>query len=194
MFGVRKKIRTQMSIKKPHSLTLIIIFLILLGLFFGLYQFFLLYFEEQKADKIADYIILPILTILSLFIIISEYVSTKKRWRFSFKDFIKFVGSTILGVAVAYILFIRPVISGFILFINTNIGQQNEIDFQGLIIDKREFNSSKSGEHWLTIKDYNTNKIYKFETFGFESKKYNINDRFEKKMKKGCLGLLYSKN
>jgi hypothetical protein len=86
------------------------------------------------------------------------------------------------------------VISGMILFINSSFGQQSEVYLKGTVIDKYEYSSSRKAEYNLTLQNFEDGKIYKFDTFGTETQKYKINDRFEKKMYKGSLGLIYSKN
>ena len=180
--------------RKRNYILLTIALLIIGGFFFGFYRLRFLYYEESGTDKIANYFSFPFLILLGLFILISEYISTKKRWRFSAARFIKQIAATIIGIVIVHLFIARPVISGLTLFINANIGNQKESYLQGIIIDKHEFSSSKGANFYLIISDIESNNTYKFGTFGTETSKYKINDRFEKKMYKGSLRLMYIKN
>jgi hypothetical protein len=179
--------------KRGYFFILIIAFLIVSGLFFGLYELQLLYYEENKADKIADYISLPILSIIGFLFLMEEKLTLKRAWNLRENRIGKQIFNYLLSIAVAHFIFFRPVISGIILFINTNFGQPIEINIKGNIIDKFEY-SGRGAEFYIIVKDNDNNKTYKFDTFGTETRKYQINDRFEKKMCKGFLGLLYLKD
>ena len=180
-----------MNVKRKHYFILIIVLLIAGGLFLALYEMRLLYCEENKANRLTNLIFGPIFLLLLIYILISEFISTKKRWRFDRKKYLKFVGTTIIGFAVAFFVFFKPVFSGLILLLNANIGFQEPIQISGHVINKYEY-SGKGAEFELTIKNKD-DKVYKFDTFGAETRKYEIGDNFEMEMFKGLFGLVYIK-
>lgn len=177
--------------KRKHYFILIIVIFIAGGLFLALYEMRLLYYEENKADRLTNLIFGPIFFLLLIYILISEFISTKKRWRFDRKKYLKFVGTSVVGFAVAFFVFFRPVISGLILLLNANIGFQEPIKISGRVIDKYEY-SGKGAEFELTIMNKD-DKVYKFDTYGTETRKYEIGDDFKMEMLTGLFGLVYMK-
>lgn len=178
--------------KRRYFYILILVFLIITGLFFGLYEMEFLYCEENSADKIANYISLPVLILLGFLFLLSEKVSFRRAQRFGENKYFKQVFATILTIFIAHFAFLRPVISGIVLFINVNFGIQSVVKIDGTVIGKYE-HSGKGAEFELTIKDIDK-RTFVFDTFGTETKRFNIGYKFEKNMIKGCLGLLYIKN
>lgn len=171
---------------------MIIVILISGGLFLALYEMKLMYYEENKADKLTNLILGPIFILLLMYYLISEYVSTKGRWKFDRKKYLKLVWTSVLGFSIAFFVFFRPLVSGLILLLNINLGHQSQIHINGKIIDKYEY-SGKGAEFELTVMDKH-GATYKFDTFGTETKKYKIGDEFNIDMYKGHFGLVYLKN
>jgi hypothetical protein len=171
------------------KLIIVISFIILTALFFGLYDLKYDYFEESKADRIADYIVLTIYILILLFFIVTGlYISIKKN-NFKPIEFLKEIGLTTFLMLICHFAFIRGVLSGTILFLNSNIGIQNEIIIDGRVTKKKQI-SGKGATNELTILT-NSNNIFLFDLVHSEISKYEIDTVFKKTMKVGCFGLVY---
>ena len=169
---------------------MIISFIIVTSLFFGLYDLKYEYFEENKAERLVDYIgLIAYILILLFFIVTGIYISVKKN-NFKPLEFLKEVGLTIFLITWFHVGFTTPVLSGVILFLNSNIGKQNEIMIEGQVTHK-----------WInSFKCYSTRELtvltdsditYVFDVDRLEIKKYDIDSIFNKTMKVGCFGLVY---
>lgn len=171
------------------KIIVIISFIILTALFFGLYDLKYEYFEESKSDIIADYIVSTIyILILIFFIVTGVYISIKKN-NFRPVEFLKEIGLTTFLMAIFHFVFIRNVLSGMILFLNSNIGTQNRIIIDGRVTAKLQ-TSGKGATNELTVLA-NSDVIYLFDVEHSEMSQYEINSVFNKTMKVGYFGLVY---
>jgi hypothetical protein len=163
--------------------------LILTIIYFAFYDSKYAFFEEIKADRIADYIILVLYSLTLLFFIVTGiYISVKKN-RFNPKEFLKEIIITTIWFALFHLIFLRAVLSGVILCLNDNIGEQKEININGKIISKL-YIAGRGSTRELTI--LTQSKIeYLFDTAYDEIQKYEVNNEFNQKMKIGYFGLVY---
>lgn len=171
----------------------ILILLLSMGLFLGLYdQVYLQYYEENKTNKLAEKILIPTFLLLFIIHIGSDFWKLGREMMELWEEYLISYFKIFLYSALMLIVFFRPITSGFIQLINVNIGNQERTKIIGLVTDKFE-TSGKAPEFELVILD-ESNEEFTFDTHSKEMKNYSVGGEFEKEMNKGCLGLYYIKS
>ena len=177
------------KVKKITIIITCIVILILTFIFFAFYDSKYSIFEESKANNIADYIILTLYSLVLLFFIITGlYISIKKN-RFNAKDFLKEIVMTTFCFALFHFIFLRASISGIILYVNENVGEQKEININGKITSKL-YIKGKGARREITIFTESDTK-YEFDLDYTEIEKYQETIDFNQNLKIGYLGLVY---
>jgi hypothetical protein len=171
------------------KLIAIISFIALTSLFFCLYDLKYEYFEKSKAGRIADYIALTIYSLIILFFIVTGLHISIKKNNFRPGEFLKEIGLTTFCAVFFHFIFIRSVLSGIILFLNSNIAPQKQITIDGRVISKLQ-TSGKGATNELTVLA-NSGTIYLFDLAHSEMSQYEIDSAFNKTMKMGCFGIVY---
>ena len=183
--GTPKKKRKIIPILTAIAIIGIPLFLAFYGaVFFALYP-------EIAAKHLANFLVLPLLTLGLLFWSITKNRIYKKQ---ETKKFWKSLKNALFEAAIIIFIFfyiVRPVIAGAILFINSNVGHQQDVVLKGKIIAKKQYHSSYSYDHKLTIRTDSTTLI--FDTDIKTIVHYRKGDSINMTMKRGCLGLLYKK-
>ncbi len=147
------------------------------------------YFEEAKADRFADYIVLTIYILLLLFFIVTGVHISLKKNNFIPAEFLKEIGVTTVTTALVHFLFIRSILSGMILFLNSNLGTQNQVTIDGRITSKFQI-SGKGATNELKVLTA-SDDLYFFDVDRSEMSRYEIDSAFHKTMTIGCFGIIY---
>lgn len=163
---------------------------VLLAVFFSIYEsIFLLYYEENRADHYTYIIAIPILIYIFVYIL-------NERLKYSFKDgaerkveAIKEACTGVVGLGLFYYVFLTPVMSGVIILTNTLIGKPEAVTIKGNIVTVESFSTAKVSSHELTIALVETDLV--LDTNGVEVKKHQVGDAFQADMMKGFWGLIY---
>jgi hypothetical protein len=168
-----------------------IILIIGIPLFLANYEsIFLACYQQTVTDLWALYILVPLMFIS---IVIDGIDSFKKYTKSDNVKLWKFLKATLLEFAIIFIVFaivLKPVVSGTFILINAAIGHQTSEIVDGIIIDRIDY-SGRAYEYKLSIKT--DSEILIFDTDIHTIVHYHKGDRFNEKMKRGCLGLLYNK-
>jgi len=179
---------------KTNKIKALLLIILIIGLpfFLAFYELiFLSYYPETIADQWAGYVVLPLLIVSISFMAIEKYKAYRKS---ESKKIWPSLKTTLLQGFIVLIFFwyiLRPIISGAIIFINANIGQQTEEIVEGVIIARKDYNGSRSFEYKLTIKtDF---EVLIFDTDTKVIVTHHKGDVFKEKMIRGSLGLLYNR-
>ena len=184
--AITKKIRNQMTAKLKAILiltTITVVCSILLA-FYPL-QFDL--YEQLKAKKIVDAILLPICAIF-----LARYIFVNvKNGSVNWKVFPKEILFAIFIFAVLYLTIIRSVISCGLLFVNCSFKEREIIEVNGVVTNIVNFKGSGkvASQYILTINQKGNELI--FESNESTIEKFSVNDQVNIKLKKGVLNLLY---
>jgi hypothetical protein len=166
---------------------LISIILIVISVFLIFYPLRFDFYEQIKAKRIVDIIIIPL-----IFIFLLNYVfQTVRKGDVNWKIFSKEILFSIIIIGLIYFTVLRSVFSCGLLFINCSLNQNEKVEISGTIITitKIEGHGKVLGNYELTINQSG-------EEFIFESNKkaidnFSINEKFKMKMNKGTLNLIY---
>ncbi|GAA4828086.1 hypothetical protein GCM10023331_11300 [Algivirga pacifica] len=85
-------------------------------------------------------------------------------------------------------MFFKPIASGFIQFINANIGPAEKVLVKGKVVQKIDSRMN----HVLIVREHNSGITYELNTLGNIVKQRH--NKFREEMCVGSLGLLYLKN
>ncbi|MET0760475.1 MAG: hypothetical protein ABWZ56_08650 [Flavobacterium sp.] len=181
---------------KRLVLFLILITIIVLGipLFFLTYPAQVNYYIESDYDKFSRIIFIPILVGSGVLITYKSVKQDVQRDVFKILEYIKQTPGFILGFVLLYFL-TAITFNGFLLFLNINLGSQKMVQIRGKVIEEYVYlGTGKSKSVFeLTILNETDKKLYKFTTQKAETDRYKINNKFEKKMRKGLFGFIYLK-
>jgi uncharacterized membrane protein len=173
-----------MKIKRILVTTIVIIAFCVYLVFYPLKFDF---YDQLKAKKIVDIILIPIVTIIFIRYVVKSAKEGDVNWK-TFRKEILF-GMVIFGIF--YFTILRSVFSCGLLFINCSLKEKEIIEIHGTITDivNVEGHGKVMGRHELTVKE-NGNE------FVFESNKkaiqnFSVNQEFKVKMKNGILNILY---
>ncbi|MBL7857129.1 MAG: hypothetical protein JNM57_05515 [Cyclobacteriaceae bacterium] len=161
--------------------------IISMAVFFGTYEAFTLsYYEEQKAERYSDYAVAPFMIYFFIAFFIERYKYSLKINRLF--DAVKQSLLLYTSVILFYLILIRSVVSGFIIFTNDVFGSKQEIAVNGIVMGKVDIRGPKGGNFEYDIKT--ENEIFRFDTDGVQINKYQIGDSFNERMSIGFWGLL----
>jgi len=177
---------------KPRLVLFILAIVLIFGtpLFFMIYKENVAYYVKEDYDRLSRLIFIPIVVLLAVTITCKSIKQDRKRNTLKGSEYLKQLPSFIFGMLVVYI-FSGFIFSSMLLFMNINLGTSENYPVRGKVIDKYEFRG-KGAEYRFTVFNQNDGKTYLFETTWREIDKYNKNDPFEKEMKKGLFGFIYS--
>ena len=166
------------------SILILIIILIIYIIFYPL-QFE--FYENLKAKRIADFIVIPICCLLIIYDLFRNIKKGEKNWRKYSIDLVKGLGV----FAVIYFLLLRSFFSGGIIFINTIFGAKEHVKVSGIVTGKKNFKGGAKfvGKYELIV-DQNGNEFV-FDSNSKSIENYEVNGHFEMEMKKGILNLIY---
>jgi hypothetical protein len=139
------------------------------------YEDYLIYYDEGKADRI----VMISLGMIYLLYFMVDYIYSKE---------LHIIGFAVLSIVSG--ILIVPIFSGLLLFINAKFGPQKSIQIVGKVTEVIKSQSQGSFECELIIKTSN-NDTYQFDASYYVVKHYKVGDDFNRKIKKGCLGILY---
>ena len=164
---------------------LILIIILIIYIIFYPLQFE--FYENLKAKKIADFIVIPIFFLLIIYDLFWNIKKREKDWRKYSLDLIKGLG--IFGIL--YFLILRSFFSSGIIFINSIFGEKEIVKVSGIITEKTDLKGSGKfiGKYELIV-DQNGNKFV-FDSNHKSIENYKVNGHFEMEMKKGILNLIY---
>ncbi|MDP5101824.1 MAG: hypothetical protein NWQ09_10890 [Nonlabens sp.] len=166
------------------SIMILIIILIIYIIFYPL-QFE--FYEDLKAKRIAEFIVIPIFSLSILYDLFRNLKKGEKNWRKYSINLVKGLGV----FAVIYFLILRSFFSGGILFINTVFGVKEIVKVSGIITEKTNVKGGGRfiGKYELIV-DQNGNEFV-FDSNRKSIENYEVNGHFEMEMKKGILNLIY---
>ena len=144
-------------------------------------------YEQLKAKKIVDAILLPICAIF-----LARYIFVNvKNGSVNWKVFPKEILFAIFIFAVLYLTIIRSVISCGLLFVNCSFKEREIIEVNGVVTNIVNFKGSGkvASQYILTINQKGNELI--FESNESTIEKFSVNDQVNIKLKKGVLNLLY---
>lgn len=172
---------------------LILAAVILFGipLYFMIYWDSVTYFVRQDYIGLAQLIFLPLVVLFAIVITVKSIKADRKRNDLDWSQYRKQLPNFIIVMVGAY-FFAGFMFSSLLLFINVNFGTHETYLIKGKVIEKYKSQGSKSHLFELTVRNEIDHKTYTFNTDWSEIDKYNINDPFEKEMKKGLFGFIYS--
>lgn len=171
------------------------IFLIFIGMVFTMFflatyeVWFCDFYDEAKANHMADLIGIPTISLVLLVIFITGIRSTArgdKDWKSLIWDTVRFFGL----VSLIYWFMVRPVLGGLILMINVHIGSSSLITIQGNVTHTSYYKGSKGSSYELTVNDAILKSIT-LSTSRSYAKQYHVGDVFEKKLHISSLGIIY---
>ena len=168
-----------------------VILIITFLLFLGFYERFLLYYEEARADRIADIIGGVIFGLFLIFAIITGWRTSVKRNQLKVFSFIKEVIVTVGVMLVVHLIYIRSVLSGLILLINCNVGLPKEIEISGDVLNVW-IQNGRAAQYEITVRTGENNELV-LDTKKGQIESYSEGDIFKRRLFKGCLGLVYVK-
>ncbi|MCR8668060.1 hypothetical protein NO995_10230 [Aestuariibaculum sp. M13] len=164
---------------------LILIIILIIYIIFYPLQFE--FYENLKAKKISDFIVLPIFFLLIIYELFRNIKKGEKEWKKYLLDLTKGLGI----FAVLYFLMLRSLFSSGIIFINTIFGEKEMVKVSGIITDKTDLKGSGKflGKYELIIEQNGNEFVFDSNHKSIEN--YKVNDHFEMEMKKGVLNLIY---
>lgn len=177
--------------KKP-ILILILAIVIVFGtpLFFLIYRSNIAYYVKEDYDRLSRWIFIPIVTMLAILVTYKSIKQDRKRDTLVWSEYAKQLPWFLAGFIFLYFS-VGFVFSSMLIFMNVNLGTPQSYQVKGKITDKYEFRG-KGAKYRFTILNEIDGNSYLFETTWREIDKYNKNDPFEKEMKKGLFGFIYS--
>ena len=145
------------------------------------------FYENLKAKKIADFIVIPIFFLLIIYDLFRNIKKGEKDWKKYSLDLIKGLGI----FAVLYFLILRSFFSSGIIFINTIFGEKEIVKVSGIITKKTDLKGGGKfvGKYELIV-DQN-GKQFVFDSNHKSIENFEVNEDFEMEMKKGILNLIY---
>lgn len=158
--------------------------------FFMFYREQVSYYIEEDYDYLARLIFMPLAAIAMVVVTYKSVRADLRRDTFKWKDYFKQLPWFLTGMAAVFLL-AGSVFSSMLLYVNMHFGTPESYWINGRIVGKYEFRG-KGARFEFTILNENDGKCYKFKTTWREIDKYKINHRFEKEMKKGFFGFVYS--
>jgi len=177
---------------KIFKATILIVILIGLPLFLALYeQMFLSVYQESIADKCACYFVFPLMIVALIYLAVIRIKSYKNSKTGTIWSMLKKALPEAFVVVVISLYVAHMVVSGAIIFINANIGHRSEKKVEGIIVDKVDYNGTRSFEYKLRVKT--DTEILVFQTDADVIVHHNNGDMFSEDMFLGSLGLLYKK-
>lgn len=166
---------------------LISIILIVISVFLIFYPLRFDFYEQIKAKRIVDIIILPL-----IFIFLINYVfKTVRKGDVNWKIFLKEILFSIIIIGLIYFTVLRSVFSCGLLFINCSLNQNEKVEISGTIvtITKIEGHGKVLGNYELTINQNGEEIIFESNKKAIDD--FSINEKFKMKMNKGNLNLIY---
>ncbi|HOZ76197.1 MAG TPA: hypothetical protein PLS51_12920 [Flavobacterium sp.] len=172
---------------------LILAAVILFGipLYFMIYWDSVTYFVRQDYTGLAQLIFLPLVVLLAGGITYKSIKADRARNDLDWSQYRKQLPNFIIVMVGAY-FFAGFMLSSLLLFINVNFGMPESYPINGKVVGKYKHQGGKSHHFELTVHNEIDGKKYVFNTDWHEIDKYNINDPFQKEMKKGLFGFIYS--
>ena len=144
------------------------------------------FYEQVKAKKIIDFIVLPIYGMIIIITMIRRFIKSESQ----FKIILKSIFIKLFLFGLIYFSILRSFMANGILFANASFGSSSVI-VSGIVSAKVEIGEGERtfGRYELTV--LQENKIYIFATTEEAIKKYSIGSAFEIEMQKGSLNLLF---
>lgn len=179
--------------RKPIVIFILIILIVIgIPVFFMIYEANLAYYVEEDYNRLSRWIFIPLVALLVLIITQRSIEKDLKRGTFEWKQYLKQLPWFVFGMAMLYFT-IGTFFSSMLLFLNSAVGTPENYVVKGKVIDKvKSVPAGKSGASYgFTVRNDIDQKIYMFTTDWREIDKYNLNDPFEKIMKKGFFGFVY---
>ncbi len=145
------------------------------------------FYENLKAKKIADFIIIPIFLVLIFYDLFRNVKKGEKNWKKYSLDLIK--GLSIF--AILYFLILRSFFSSGIILMNTIFGEKEIIKVSGIITNKTDLKGLGKfvGKYELTVNQDGNEYVFDSNKKSIET--YKVHDHFEMEMKKGIFNLIY---
>jgi hypothetical protein len=161
--------------------------LIVLSVFLIFYPLRFDFYEQTKAKRIVDILILPL-----VFIFLINYVlKTVRKGNVNWEIFPKEILFSIILFGLIYFTILRSVLSCGLLFINCALKENEKVEINGTII-----NITKIEGHGKVLGNYEVKINQNGKEFNFESNKkaienFSLNGKFKMEMNKGTLNLMY---
>lgn len=170
---------------KVKLILIITISIIISSVFLVFYPLKFDFYEQLKAKRIVDIIVLPIFIIGLGNYIIKKVKNDGVNW----KTFSKEILFAFVIFGLFYFTIIRSVLSCGLLFINITVIEKVEINGTITNIVKIEGHGKVIGKYEITI-NQNGNEL-NFESNKNAIENYTLNGKFKKEMNKGVLNIVY---
>ena len=146
------------------------------------------FYQESTAERWANIASIPFLTLLLIILIRDRWKSSLKEGNERLVQTIKYAGGGIIGTWLFYYFLFVPAISGALLLFNSYVGEQNNIQVKGTVVDKTEFSMQRGAKYELQIQTESDELT--FESNGIATKPYEVGSHFDLTLERGSLGLV----
>ena len=121
------------------KLIVLTVLFILMSLFLGMYEtVFLEVYQEVQANRYTDFFGVPVLLIVLIILTVSNAIFWRKWTRDWFSKIARGYITYVLALGIGFVAFIRPVVSGAIVTINTLPISIRVVYVQGTVLAKRQ--------------------------------------------------------